>query len=120
MYPRFLQLIFNEAHPAIKENGVAGGTFETDDMNVASYRKMSMGVIEDVVLFDYMRDIENNEEDISVEYYHISQDDPFDPLDLDDLLDAQNSDDSEDDDDSNKEGSDDHDSDNNDVGPNHI
>ncbi|KAK1407866.1 hypothetical protein QVD17_39493 [Tagetes erecta] len=49
---------------------------------------IGVGVV-NVEMFDYMRDIANNEEEVGVDYYHISQDEPFDPLDLvDDIPDA--------------------------------
>ncbi|MGS7221160.1 hypothetical protein ACQ7OT_11475, partial [Micrococcus luteus] len=51
-------------------------------MNDLSYRKMSIGNVPNVELFDYMRDIVNNEEDVEGVYYHISHGEIVDPLDL--------------------------------------
>ncbi|KAK1427757.1 hypothetical protein QVD17_16451 [Tagetes erecta] len=63
MYPRFLQLMINIAYPIIRNEGYSGGILYTEDMNDLSYRKMSIGNVPNVELFDYMRDIANNEED---------------------------------------------------------
>ncbi|KAK1424430.1 hypothetical protein QVD17_19759 [Tagetes erecta] len=82
MYPIFLQLLINDAHPVIREEGFEGGILYTEDMNALSYRKMSIGNVENVQMFDYMRDIANNEEDIREIYHHISQGEVLDPLDL--------------------------------------
>ncbi|KAK1429791.1 hypothetical protein QVD17_12021 [Tagetes erecta] len=82
MYPRFLQLLINIAHPVIREEGFEGGILYTEDMNALSYKKMSIGNVENVQMFDYMRDIANNEEDIGEVYHHISQGEVVDPLDL--------------------------------------
>ncbi|KAK1415002.1 hypothetical protein QVD17_30771 [Tagetes erecta] len=79
MYPRFLQLLINIAHPMIREEGFEGGILYTEDMNALSYHKMSIGGVE---MFDYMRDIANNDEDIGEVYHHISQGEVVDPLDL--------------------------------------
>ncbi|KAK1411448.1 hypothetical protein QVD17_37997 [Tagetes erecta] len=92
MYPRFLQLMINIAYPIIRSEGYAGGILYTEDMNDLSYRKMSIGNVPDIALFDYMRDIVNNEEDVEGIYYHISHGEIVDPMDLvdevpDDLLD---------------------------------
>ncbi|KAK1431870.1 hypothetical protein QVD17_08620 [Tagetes erecta] len=51
-------------------------------MNALSYRKMSIGNVEDVEMFAYIRDIANNDEDIEVVYHHISQGEIVNPLDL--------------------------------------
>ncbi|KAK1415038.1 hypothetical protein QVD17_30807 [Tagetes erecta] len=64
MYPRFLQLMINVAYPIIRAEGFSGGILYTEDMNDLSYRKMSIGNVPNVELFDYMRDIANNEEDV--------------------------------------------------------
>ncbi|KAK1419477.1 hypothetical protein QVD17_28649 [Tagetes erecta] len=82
MYPRFLQLMINIAYPIIRTEGYAGGMLYTEDMNDLSYRKMSIGNVPDVELFDYMRDIANNEEDVEVIYHHISHGEIVDPQDL--------------------------------------
>ncbi|KAK1411605.1 hypothetical protein QVD17_38160 [Tagetes erecta] len=82
MYPRFLQLLINIAHPVIREEGVNGDLLMTEDMNALSYRKMSIGNVAEGQMFDYMRDIANNEEDIGGIYHHISQGEVIDPLDL--------------------------------------
>ncbi|KAK1429976.1 hypothetical protein QVD17_12367 [Tagetes erecta] len=82
MYPRFLQLMINIAYPIIRSEGYAGGILYTEDMNDLSYRKMSIGNVPDIDLFDYMRDIVNNEEDVEGIYYHISHGEIVDPLDL--------------------------------------
>ncbi|KAK1411714.1 hypothetical protein QVD17_38274 [Tagetes erecta] len=82
MYPRFLQLMINIAHPIIREEGFEGGILYTEDMNALSYRKMNIGNVEGVEKFAYMRDIANNDEDIEVVYHHISQGEVVDPLDL--------------------------------------
>ncbi|KAK1408288.1 hypothetical protein QVD17_39936 [Tagetes erecta] len=82
MYPRFLQLMINIAYPVIRSEGYVGGMLYTEDMNDLSYRKMSIGNVPDVELFDYMRDIVNNEEDVEEIYYHISHGEIVDPMDL--------------------------------------
>ncbi|KAK1411615.1 hypothetical protein QVD17_38171 [Tagetes erecta] len=82
MYPRFLQLMINVAYPIIREEGFAGGILYTEDMNDLSYRKMSIGNVASVELFDYMRDIANNVEDIEVVYHHISNGEIVNPQDL--------------------------------------
>ncbi|KAK1406193.1 hypothetical protein QVD17_41482 [Tagetes erecta] len=82
MYPRFLQMMINVAYPIIREEGVAGGILYTEDMNDLSYRKMSIGNVPSVDLFDYMRDIANNEEDVEVVYHHISHGEIVNPQDL--------------------------------------
>ncbi|KAK1431935.1 hypothetical protein QVD17_08745 [Tagetes erecta] len=82
MYPRFLQLMINIAHPIIREEGFNGGILYIEDMNALSYRKMSIGNVENVELFAYMRDIANNDEDIEIVYHHISQGEVVNPLDL--------------------------------------
>ncbi|KAK1421824.1 hypothetical protein QVD17_24483 [Tagetes erecta] len=82
MYPRFLQLMINIAHPIIREEGFAGGILYTEDMNDLSYRKMSIGNVQNVELFDYMRDIANNVEDLEVVYHHISHGEIVNPQDL--------------------------------------
>ncbi|KAK1429975.1 hypothetical protein QVD17_12366 [Tagetes erecta] len=82
MYPRFLQLMINIAYPIIRSEGYAGGMLYTEDMNDLSYRKMSIGNVPNVELFDYMRDIANNEEDVEGVYYHISHGEIVDPQDL--------------------------------------
>ncbi|KAK1427918.1 hypothetical protein QVD17_16667 [Tagetes erecta] len=82
MYPRFLQLMINVAYPIIREEGFEGGILYTEDMNDLSYRKMSIGCVESVEMFDYMRDIANNVEDIEVVYHHISHGEIVNPLDL--------------------------------------
>ncbi|KAK1441492.1 hypothetical protein QVD17_07424 [Tagetes erecta] len=92
MYPRFLQLMINVAYPIIRTEGYAGGMLYTEDMNDLSYRKMSIGNVPNVELFDYMRDIANNEEDVEGVYHHISHGEIVNPQDLvdevpDDLLD---------------------------------
>ncbi|KAK1421806.1 hypothetical protein QVD17_24439 [Tagetes erecta] len=43
---------------------------------------MSIGNVPDIDLFDYMRDIVNNEEDVEGIYYHISHGEIVNPLDL--------------------------------------
>ncbi|KAK1411565.1 hypothetical protein QVD17_38115 [Tagetes erecta] len=70
MYPRFLQLMINVAYPIIRNEGVVGGILYTEDMNDLSYRKMSIGNVPSVDLFDYMRDIANNEEDVEYAARH--------------------------------------------------
>ncbi|KAK1421748.1 hypothetical protein QVD17_24342 [Tagetes erecta] len=88
MYPRFLQLMINVAYPIIRNEGVVGGILYTEDMNDLSYRKMSIGNVPSVDLFDYMRDIANNEEDVEVVYHHISHGEIVNPQDLvDEVLD---------------------------------
>ncbi|KAK1419471.1 hypothetical protein QVD17_28643 [Tagetes erecta] len=82
MYLRFLQLMINIAYPIIREEGFAGGILYTEDMNDLSYRKMSIGNVQSVELFDYMRDIANNVEDIEVVYHHISHGEIVNPQDL--------------------------------------
>ncbi|KAK1441247.1 hypothetical protein QVD17_07090 [Tagetes erecta] len=82
MYPRFLQLMINIAYPIIRSEGYAGGMLYTEDMIDLSYRKMSMGNVPNIELFDYMRDIANNEEDVEGVYYHISHGEIVDPQDL--------------------------------------
>ncbi|KAK1419536.1 hypothetical protein QVD17_28710 [Tagetes erecta] len=82
MYPRFLQLMINIAYPIIRSEGYAGGMLYTEDMNDLSYRKMSIGNVPEVELFDYMRDIINNEEDVNGVYYHISHGEIVNPLEL--------------------------------------
>ncbi|KAK1427854.1 hypothetical protein QVD17_16552 [Tagetes erecta] len=82
MYPRFLQLMINIAYPIIRSEGYAGGMLYTEDMNDLSYRKMSIGNVTDIALFDYMRDVVNNEEDVEGIYYHISHGEIVNPLDL--------------------------------------
>ncbi|KAK1419510.1 hypothetical protein QVD17_28682 [Tagetes erecta] len=82
MYPRFLQLMINVAYPIIRTEGYAGGILYTEDMNDLSYRKMSIGNVPSVELFDYMRDIANNEEDIEGVYHHISNGEIVNPQDL--------------------------------------
>ncbi|KAK1431981.1 hypothetical protein QVD17_08822 [Tagetes erecta] len=82
MYPRFLQLMINIAYPIIREEGFAGGILYTEDMNDLSYRKMSIGNVVNVEMFDYMRDIANNDEDIEMVYHHISHGEIVNPLDL--------------------------------------
>ncbi|KAK1431858.1 hypothetical protein QVD17_08602 [Tagetes erecta] len=82
MYPRFLQLMINIAYPIIRSEGYAGGMLYTEDMNDLSYRKMSIGNVPDIELFDYMRDIINNEEDVNGVYYHISHGEIVNPMDL--------------------------------------
>ncbi|KAK1424182.1 hypothetical protein QVD17_19503 [Tagetes erecta] len=82
MYPRFLQLMINVAYPIIREEGVVGGILYTEDMNDLSYRKMSIGNVPSVDLFDYMRDIANNEEDVEGVYHHISHGEIVNPQDL--------------------------------------
>ncbi|KAK1415304.1 hypothetical protein QVD17_31083 [Tagetes erecta] len=82
MYPRFLQLMINVAYPIIREEGVAGGILYTEDMNDLSYRKMSIRNVPSVELFDYMRDIANNVEDIETVYHHISHGEIVNPQDL--------------------------------------
>ncbi|KAK1431824.1 hypothetical protein QVD17_08523 [Tagetes erecta] len=82
MYPRFLQLMINVAYPIIREEGVVGGILYTEDMNDLSYRKMSIGNVPSVDLFDYMRDIANNEEDVEIVYHHISHGEIVNPQDL--------------------------------------
>ncbi|KAK1414986.1 hypothetical protein QVD17_30752 [Tagetes erecta] len=119
MYPRFLQLMINIAYPIIRSEGYAGGMLYTEDMNDLSYRKMSIGNVPDVELFDYMRDIINNEEDVDEVYYHISHGEIVNPQDLvdevpDNLLDddeyfARHPEDEEDD--GNDDGDNDDDSD---------
>ncbi|KAK1406090.1 hypothetical protein QVD17_41375 [Tagetes erecta] len=119
MYPRFLQLMINIAYPIIRSEGYAGGMLYTEDMNDLSYRKMSIGNVPDIELFDYMRDIVNNEEDVDGVYYHISHGEIVNPLDLvdevpDNLLDddeyfARHPEDEEDD--GNDDGDNDEDSD---------
>ncbi|KAK1429948.1 hypothetical protein QVD17_12311 [Tagetes erecta] len=81
--------------------------------------KMSIGNVPSVDLFDYMRDIANNEEDVEVVYHHISHGEIVNPEDLvdevpDNLLDddeyaARHAEDEEDesDDDSENDGDDD-------------
>ncbi|KAK1431877.1 hypothetical protein QVD17_08635 [Tagetes erecta] len=129
MYPRFLQLMINVAYPIIRSEGYAGGMLYTEDMNDLSYRKMSIGNVPDVELFDYMRDIVNNEEDVEGVYYHISNGEIVNPQDLvdempDNLLDddeyfARHPEDEEDDgdndedDDDNDDGGDDAESESN-------
>ncbi|KAK1427966.1 hypothetical protein QVD17_16745 [Tagetes erecta] len=90
MYPRFLQLLINIAHPVIREEGVNGDLLMTEDMNALSYRKMSIGNVAKVKMFDYMRDIVNSEEDIGGIYHHISQDDEEDGNEDDDNNDDEN------------------------------
>ncbi|KAK1414773.1 hypothetical protein QVD17_30532 [Tagetes erecta] len=90
MYPRFLQLMINVAYPIIRTEGYSGGILYTEDMNDLSYRKMSIGNVPNVELFDYMRDIANNEEDVEGVYHHNGE--IVNPQDLvdevpDDLLD---------------------------------
>ncbi|KAK1429909.1 hypothetical protein QVD17_12244 [Tagetes erecta] len=82
MYPRFLQLMINAAYPNIREEGFSGGILYTEDMNDLSYRKMSIGGVESVELFDYMRKIANNVEDTEVVYHHISHGEIVNPQDL--------------------------------------
>ncbi|KAK1421792.1 hypothetical protein QVD17_24424 [Tagetes erecta] len=82
MYPRFLQLMINMAYPIIRAEGYAGGILYTEDMNDLSYRKMSIGNVPSVDLFEYMRNIANNEEVIGVVYHHISNGEIVNPLDL--------------------------------------
>ncbi|KAK1415039.1 hypothetical protein QVD17_30808 [Tagetes erecta] len=101
MYPRLLQLMINVAYPIIREEGFAGGILYTEDMNDLSYKKMSIGNVPSVDLFEYMRNIANNEEEIGVVYYHISNGEIVNPLDLVDQEideDENDSDDSGDDD----------------------
>ncbi|KAK1406242.1 hypothetical protein QVD17_41532 [Tagetes erecta] len=99
MYPRFLQLMINEAYPIIRTEGYSGGILYTEDMNDLSYRKMSIGNVPSVDLFDYMRDIANNEEDVDVVYHHISNGEIVNPVDLFDReIDDEDSDDGQDDD----------------------
>ncbi|KAK1407868.1 hypothetical protein QVD17_39495 [Tagetes erecta] len=122
MYPRFLQLMINTAYPIIRSEGYAGGMLYTEDMNDLSYRKMSIGNVPNVELFDYMRDIANNEEDVEGVYYHISNGEIVNPEDLvdevpDNLLDddeyfARHPEDEEEDD--HDDGDNDEDSDSND------
>ncbi|KAK1434378.1 hypothetical protein QVD17_00117 [Tagetes erecta] len=110
MYPRFLQLMINMAYPIIRSKGYAGGILYTEDMNDLSYRKMSIGNVPSVELFDYMRDIANNEEEIGVVYYHISNGEIVNPLDLvdkeidEDESESGNGDDNDDGDDSGDDG----------------
>ncbi|KAK1411701.1 hypothetical protein QVD17_38261 [Tagetes erecta] len=59
-------------------------------------RKMSIGNVPDVELFDYMRDIVNNEEEVGVVYHHISNGEIVNPVDLVDR-EIDESDDGEDD-----------------------
>ncbi|KAK1427821.1 hypothetical protein QVD17_16517 [Tagetes erecta] len=82
MYPRFLQLMINIAYPIIRTEGYTGGILYTEDMNDLSYRKMSIGNVPSVELFDYMRDIVNNEEDVEGVYHHISHGEIVNPQDL--------------------------------------
>ncbi|KAK1419478.1 hypothetical protein QVD17_28650 [Tagetes erecta] len=82
MYPRFLQLMINVAYPMIREEGVVGGILYTEDMNDLSYRKMSIRDVPSMDLFDYMRDIANNEEDVEGIYHHISHGEIVNPQDL--------------------------------------
>ncbi|KAK1441203.1 hypothetical protein QVD17_07044 [Tagetes erecta] len=115
MYPRFLQLMINMAYPNIRIEGYAGGILYTEDMNDLSYRKMSIGNVPSVELFEYMRNIANNEEEIGVVYYHISNGEIVNPLDLvDKEIDEDESESSNDDDgdDSGNDGNDDAESDN--------
>ncbi|KAK1424109.1 hypothetical protein QVD17_19423 [Tagetes erecta] len=80
---------------------------------------MSIGNVPDIALFDYMRDIVNNEEEVDGVYYHISHGEIVNPLDLvdevpDNLLDddeyfARHPEDEEDD--GNDDGDNDEDSD---------
>ncbi|KAK1421892.1 hypothetical protein QVD17_24608 [Tagetes erecta] len=89
MYPRFLQLMINIAHPIIREEGVNGDLLVTEDMNALSYRKMSIGNVAEVQMFDYMLHISNNDEDIEEVYHHISQGEVVNPEELiDELPDA--------------------------------
>ncbi|KAK1414796.1 hypothetical protein QVD17_30555 [Tagetes erecta] len=81
-YPRFLQLMINVAYPIIRDEGFAGGILYTEDMNDLSYRKMSIGNVASVELFDYRRDIANNVEDIETVYHHISHGEIVNPQDL--------------------------------------
>ncbi|KAK1414849.1 hypothetical protein QVD17_30610 [Tagetes erecta] len=111
MYPRFLQLMINIAYPIIRNEGYSGGILYTEDMNDLSYRKMSIGNVPDVELFDYMRDIANNEEEVGVVYHHISNGEIVNPMDLVDR-EIDESDDGQDDD--NDDGDNDEDSDGND------
>ncbi|KAK1420809.1 hypothetical protein QVD17_22686 [Tagetes erecta] len=85
---------------------------------------MSIGNVPEVELFDYMRDIINNEEDVNGVYYHISHGEIVNPLDLvdevpDNLLDddeyfARHPEDEEDEgDDSNDDGGNDAESESN-------
>ncbi|KAK1411591.1 hypothetical protein QVD17_38145 [Tagetes erecta] len=121
MYPRFLQLMINVAYPIIREEGVVGGILYTEDMNDLFYRKMSIGNVPSVDLFDYMRDIANNEEDVEIVYHHISHGEIVNPQDLvdevpDNLLDddeyaARHAEDEEDEDESENDENDDNDSD---------
>ncbi|KAK1415147.1 hypothetical protein QVD17_30919 [Tagetes erecta] len=82
MYPRFLQLMINVAYPIIRTEGYTGGILYIEDMNDLSYRKMSIGNVPNVDLFDYMRDIANNEEDVEGIYHHISHGEIVNPQDL--------------------------------------
>ncbi|KAK1424574.1 hypothetical protein QVD17_19907 [Tagetes erecta] len=109
MYPRFLQLMINIAYPMIRSEGYAGGILYTEDMNDLSYRKMSIGNVPDIELFDYMRDIINNEEDVEGVYYHISHGEVVNPA---DLIDREVDEDSDGEDD--EDGNDENDSDSND------
>ncbi|KAK1431890.1 hypothetical protein QVD17_08663 [Tagetes erecta] len=131
MYLRFLQLMINVAYPIIREEGVVGGILYTEDMNDLSYRKMSIGNVPSVDLFDYMRDIANNEEDVEGVYHHISHGEIVNPEDLvdevpDNLLDndeynarhADDEDESENDDDDGDEEDSDSESGNDDGGDN--
>ncbi|KAK1441059.1 hypothetical protein QVD17_06896 [Tagetes erecta] len=82
MYPRLLQLMINVAYPIIRTEGYSGGILYTEDMNDLSYRKMSIGNVPSMDLFDYMRDIANNEEDIEGIYHLISHGEIVNPQDL--------------------------------------
>ncbi|KAK1415072.1 hypothetical protein QVD17_30842 [Tagetes erecta] len=106
MYPRFLQLIINVAYPIIRTEGYPGGILYTEDMNDLSYRKMSIGNVPSVELFDYMRDIANHEEEIGRVYYHISNGEVVNPLDLVDEEIDDDSDDGQDDDNDDDNGDD--------------
>ncbi|KAK1427856.1 hypothetical protein QVD17_16554 [Tagetes erecta] len=124
MYPRFLQLMINIAYPIIRSEGYAGGMLYTEDMNDLSYRKMSIGNVPNVELFDYMRDIANNEEDVEGVYYHISNGEIVNPQDLvdevpdnlsdDDEYFSRHPEDEEEDDNDDGDGDNDEDSDNDD------
>ncbi|KAK1432344.1 hypothetical protein QVD17_09240 [Tagetes erecta] len=116
MYPRFLQLMINIAYPMIRSEGYAGGILYTEDMNDLSYRKMSIGNVPDIDLFDYMRDIVNNEEEVDGVYYHISHGEIVNPLDLIDEEiddDSVGNDDDSDNEDVNGDGGDDAESESN-------
>ncbi|KAK1406097.1 hypothetical protein QVD17_41382 [Tagetes erecta] len=121
MYPRFLQLMINVAYPFIRTEGYDGGILYTEDMNDLSYRKMIIGNVPSVELFEYMRNIANNVEEIGVVYHHISNGEIVNPLDLvDKEIDEDESENDSDDgnDDDSDDGQDDDNGDDNGDGEN--